>query len=127
MSRCFLVPEITLDRSSLQTLRQQIHTQIADAIRHGALPAGARLPSSRLLAKLLHVSRNTVLDAFERLLEDNLLQAKAGSGIQVSATASASVPNLSSLRRIAWQAHYPVRILRFDDPDGAMLYLNATR
>jgi DNA-binding GntR family transcriptional regulator len=127
MNFSFVVPEITLDRSKIQPLRQQIYSQMAEAIRQGALPDGARLPSSRLLAKLLHVSRNTVVDAYERLLEDDLIKTRAGSGIQVKHTTPCTVPNFSSLRRTARAAHYPVRTTLFEDPDGTTLYLNATR
>jgi DNA-binding GntR family transcriptional regulator len=109
------------------SLRRQIYTQMAAAIRRGALPNGARLPSSRLLAKLLHVSRNTVVDAYERLLEDGLIKTRAGSGIQVDHAGAGMVPNFSNLRRTARAAHYPVRPIRVDDPDGTGLYLNATR
>jgi GntR family transcriptional regulator/MocR family aminotransferase len=65
MKRCFVVPEITLDRSKSEPLRHQIYSQLAGDIRRGVLPDGVRLPSSRLLARLLHVSRNTVVEAYE--------------------------------------------------------------
>jgi DNA-binding GntR family transcriptional regulator len=127
MNLFFGMPEITLDRSKLHSLRQQIYSQMAAAIRQGALPDGARLPSSRLLAKLLHVSRNTVVDAYERLLEDGLIKTRAGSGIQVDHTGPGIVPNFSNLRRTARAAHYPVRTIQFKDLDGTMLYLNSNR
>jgi DNA-binding GntR family transcriptional regulator len=127
MNSSFAVPEITLDRSKLHSLRQQIHLQMAAAIRQGALPNGTRLPSSRLLAKLLSVSRNTVVDAYERLLEDGLIKTRAGSGVQVDHAATAIVPNFSNLRKTARAAHYPVRTTQFEDPDGTTLYLNAPR
>jgi GntR family transcriptional regulator/MocR family aminotransferase len=73
MKRYFFVPAITLDRSALASLREQIHSQVAAAIRRGTVADGSRLPSSRLLAKLLHVSRNTVMDAYENLLEHGLI------------------------------------------------------
>jgi DNA-binding GntR family transcriptional regulator len=126
MNLSFAVPQIAVDRSKLPSLRQQISSQIAAAIRQGALPEGARLPSSRLLAKLLHVSRNTVVDAYETLLEDGLIKTRAGSGIQVDHAGPGTVPNFSNLRRTARAAHYPVRTIHFEDPEGTTLYLNAT-
>jgi DNA-binding GntR family transcriptional regulator len=125
MKHSFAIPEIQLDRSRLESLREQIYLQIAEAIRRGALPEGTRLPSSRLLAKMLRVSRNTVVDAYEKLLESGLIKTRAGSGIEVNQTAANSVPNFSNLRRTAQAAHYPVRIIHFEDPDGTPLYLNA--
>jgi DNA-binding GntR family transcriptional regulator len=120
-------PEITLDRSThAPTLRQQIERQLAFAIRNGNLPHDCRLPSSRLMAKLLNVSRGTVLDAYETLLTTGLLVSTAGSGISV-AHASPSVPNFSNLKRTAIAAHYPTRVCHFDDWDGTSLYLNVVR
>jgi DNA-binding GntR family transcriptional regulator len=75
------------------------------------------------MAKLLKVSRGTVADAYEALLESGLLMAKMGSGIRVAAS-SARVPNFSNLRRTAIAAHFPARICRFEDPEGTPLYLN---
>lgn len=127
MSRSFVVPDIPLDRSKFQSLREQIYLALAEAIRRGTLPDGARLPSSRLMAKLLHVSRNTVVDAYDMLVEQGLLKARAGSGIEVSHTAPNAIPNFSNLRRTARAAHYPVRTIQFEDPDGTTLLLNVTR
>ena len=127
MNFFFAMPEITLDQSKVHSLRQQIYSQMAAAIRQGALPDGARLPSSRLLAKLLHVSRNTVVDAYERLLEDGLIKTRAGSGIQIEHSGPGIVPNCFNLRRTARAAHYPVRTIQFEDLDGTMPYLNSDR
>jgi GntR family transcriptional regulator/MocR family aminotransferase len=127
MKRCFFLPEITLDRSASSSLRQQIHSQVAAAIRGGTVADGAYLPSSRLLAKLLHVSRNTVVDSYEDLLEDGLIRIRPGSGVQVSRVDKNVLPIFSNLRRTAEAAHYPVRTVQFGDPDGTALYLNATR
>ncbi|WP_161557305.1 GntR family transcriptional regulator [Acidisarcina polymorpha] len=111
MRRFLVVPEIALDRSATASLRQQIHTQIAAAVRRGTLPDGALLPSSRLLAKLLKVSRNTVVDAYEKLLEDGLITTRAGSGIKVNRACYGFVPNFWQLRRTAGGAHYPIRTI----------------
>ena len=48
------------------------------------LPAGARLLSTRALARTLGVSRNTVLNAYDALAADALLAARRGSGTRVS-------------------------------------------
>ena len=117
-------PEIILIRAwEASTLRQQIERQIRQAIYNGILAPGGRLPSSRLLAALLAVSRGTVVDAYEALLEAGLLLAEPGSGVRV-AHVSPRIPNFSSLRQIAAAADYPVRICSFEDPDGTPLYLN---
>lgn len=127
VKRCFVVPEIRLDRSKLQSLRQQIYSQMGADIRRGALPNGASLPSSRLLAKMLHVSRNTVVEAYEELLERGLIETRAGSGIRVCSDIQNTIPDFSTLRSTAREAHYPVRTIQFEDLDGTGLYLNVIR
>lgn len=120
-------PEILLTRAQeAATLRQQIERQISRAIHDGILAPGVRLPSSRLLANLLAVSRGTVVDAYEVLLEAGLILAKPGSGVRV-AQVSPRVPNFKNLRRTAAAAHYPTRVCNFEDPDGTPLYLNLLR
>ena len=127
MKKTTVWPAITLDRSpGAPTLRRQIATQLASAIRAGELPSGSRLPSSRLLATLLGVSRGTVLEAYETLLASGVLLASRGSGIHV-APRSPAVPNFSNLKRTLAQAHYPSCIYHFEDRDGTPLYLNAPR
>ena len=124
MKKTTTLPELRLDRSSgTSSLRKQIERQLASAIRSGTLSCDSRLPSSRLLAKMLNVSRGTVVDAYEALLEIGVLTAKAGSGIRVAAR-SPSVPNFSNLRRTVIAAHFPARIYHFEDWDGTPLYLN---
>jgi rubredoxin len=44
---------VELDRSSALPLAAQLADQLREAIRHGRIPAGARLPSSRALADQL--------------------------------------------------------------------------
>ena len=53
-----------LDRSGA-FLQLQIRQMIVTAIEDGRLPLGVRMPSSRDLASLLKVSRNTIVIAYE--------------------------------------------------------------
>src|SRR4051812_35734585 len=84
--RNLAIPCIVLDRQARHPLYDQISVQIAEAIRSGEIGKGARLPSTRLLARLLHVSRNTVLTAYEELAAMGLIFGEAGSGMRVNAT-----------------------------------------
>jgi DNA-binding transcriptional regulator YhcF (GntR family) len=119
-----VIPSIVLDRKARHSLYDQISLQIAAAIRNGQIEKGARLPSSRLLASVLHVSRNTVLTAYEELAAAGLICAKAGSGIRVSAGVLPAGLFNRGLRRLVRDAHFPARIVSFIDPDGNPLYLN---
>lgn len=68
--------------------RMPNHRRIYEAIRRAItsqiLPAGARLPSTRSLAEDLTVSRNTILAAFEQLLDEGYVASKTGSGTYVT-------------------------------------------
>ena len=68
--------------------RMPNHRRVYEAVRRAitsqVLPAGARLPSTRSLSEDLMVSRNTILAAFEQLLDEGYVVAKTGSGTYVA-------------------------------------------
>ncbi|MGI9286796.1 MAG: PLP-dependent aminotransferase family protein [Pseudomonadales bacterium] len=66
------------------SLQKQIRAQIVTAIRSGHIPVDKPLPSSRGLAKQLNVARNTVILAYEHLLEDGYLISRQRSGYFVN-------------------------------------------
>ncbi len=66
------------------SLQQQLREQIASAILNGNIPADSPLPSSRKLAKQLSIARNTVVLAYEHLLDDGYLVARERSGYYVN-------------------------------------------
>ena len=59
---------------------RRIYETIRRAITEQVLPSGARLPSTRELATDLNLSRNTILAAFDQLLDEGYVAAKTGSG-----------------------------------------------
>lgn len=65
-------------------LQGRLRLAVVQAILEGRLPAGAPLPSSRELARLLGISRNTVTAAYEQLVDEAFLQARPRSGIFVA-------------------------------------------
>ena len=65
-------------------LQLQIRQIIVAAIEDGRLPLGMRMPSSRDLASVLKVSRNTVVIAYEQLVDQNLLVSRQRSGYFVA-------------------------------------------
>ncbi|WP_162291238.1 PLP-dependent aminotransferase family protein [Vogesella sp. LIG4] len=71
-----------LDRSQRSKVTQLVHG-IGQAIRQGTLPAGYRLPSIRQLAAELGFSAFTISDAYDRLLQQGLLQSRPGAGYYV--------------------------------------------
>jgi len=116
------LPEIVLDRASTVPLHRQIYSQIKQAVRGGCFPNGARLPSTRVLAKLLRVSRNTVLAAYDDLAADDLLRPRRGSGMRVCHGAAPAM-NLSGIAQVIREAGYPAKVLAIEDSDGNPLYL----
>ncbi|GAA5084126.1 GntR family transcriptional regulator/MocR family aminotransferase [Thermocatellispora tengchongensis] len=58
--------------------------ELRAAIRSGRLPAGARLPATRELARDLGVSRGVVVEAYERLVAEGFLVSRVGAGTVVA-------------------------------------------
>src|SRR4051794_35957206 len=84
-----LGPELLLsiDRESGLGLRNQLEDQLRDAIRSGRLAADERLPSSRVLAGGLGLSRGLVQDCYEQLQAEGYLTSRAGSATRVASGA----------------------------------------
>jgi DNA-binding GntR family transcriptional regulator len=123
--RDLFLPSIALDRRSSTPLHQQIGRQLVHAIRRG-VPAGSRLPSSRVMARLLGVSRNTVMTAYDDLVAAGLISGRRGAGMLIGARyaeAPAEAVNMLDPLRVLRQAQYPARTLHVVDPDGTHLYL----
>jgi DNA-binding transcriptional regulator YhcF (GntR family) len=114
-------PPIVLDRASPLPLHRQIHDQIAQVIGGGAVDFEARLPSTRAMAKLLGVSRNTVLAAYDNLAAEDLARGERGSGMRVN-TGRRKASH--GLRQVIRAARYPARVLALSDPDGNPLVIN---
>jgi DNA-binding transcriptional regulator YhcF (GntR family) len=116
----FLMPRIALDRTMPVPLQRQLRDQLAAAIR--ASTAGSRLPSTRLLARVLSVSRNTVLAAYDDLAADGLIEGRRGAAMVVAAGRPLP-PNLFNARVVLREAGYPARAVDIDDVDGNPLSL----
>ncbi len=71
---------VDLDRRRPSALATQLYEGLRQAVLRGQIRRGERLPSSRLLADDLGVSRNTVTSAYEQLLAEGYIEAKVGSG-----------------------------------------------
>jgi GntR family transcriptional regulator/MocR family aminotransferase len=131
-----------LDPDATGSLQSQIRRMIAAAIAERHLLPGDPVPSSRDLSEILSVARNTVVLAYQQLVDEGLLvsrersgcfvspDAEAGWAASVSAPASAPAGRapdwsrrlpgeLSAQRNIAkpqhWQRHpYPFVCGQFD-------------
>ncbi|WP_431899682.1 PLP-dependent aminotransferase family protein [Nonomuraea sp. bgisy101] len=97
---------VSLTRDSAVPLSVQLGDWLRDAMRAGALTAGARLPSSRGLAAQLGVSRTVVTEAYQQLYAEGWLDGRHGSGTYV-ADLSEDAPRAAPLPAAA--APRPVR------------------
>ncbi|MDO4267752.1 MAG: PLP-dependent aminotransferase family protein [Eubacteriales bacterium] len=75
---------IPLDSQSKKSLYEQIYGHICREIREGSLTAGERLPSTRMLAEHLKVSRSTTQMAYDQLLAEGYIEARPYRGYFVS-------------------------------------------
>ncbi len=74
----------SVSRKTGTSLFQQLYEGLRQAILSSRLRVGAQLPATRLLAKELKVSRNTVMAVYDQLIAEGYLQGKAGAGTFVA-------------------------------------------
>ncbi|MTI19134.1 PLP-dependent aminotransferase family protein [Rhodobacteraceae bacterium RKSG542] len=74
-----IIYELQLDRESGVPLSSQIYRYVREGVAGGKLKAGALLPSSRQLASVLGISRNTVNTAYELLKAEALIDVRRGA------------------------------------------------
>jgi len=129
---------LSVSRDGRRTLGAQIEDQLRCAIRDGALRAGARIPSTRDLARQLDLSRRVVVDAYEQLAAEGYLVLRQGARPRVSDAAAAagvapsepsgppprprfdfrpSAPDVSSFPRTAWVRSVREAISAITDDD----------
>lgn len=83
-----LLTMIRIDPGSGRTIGSQLAAALRQAILDGHVRAGERLPATRILAAELGLARTTVVEAFESLVSEGLLETRTGSGTFVTATMS---------------------------------------
>ncbi len=77
-------PIITIDRKAPTALHRQVYEAYRVAIVNRHLRAGQRVPSTRVLALELGISRIPVLTAYAQLLAEGYFESHVGSGTVVS-------------------------------------------
>jgi len=136
---------LAVTRDGGRTLGAQIEDQLRRAIRDGMLKTGARVPSTRDLARQLGVSRRIAVDAYAQLAAEGYLVLRQGARPYVSDAAPAaaatedapapdppprfdfrpSMPDVSTFPRAAWLRSLREALgtmtddeLRYGDPRG---------
>jgi GntR family transcriptional regulator / MocR family aminotransferase len=77
-------PVVAVNKEAPKSLYRQVYDAYRGAIVDGNLCAGQRIPSTRMLASELGISRTPVLNAYEQLLAEGYFESRVGSGTVVS-------------------------------------------
>lgn len=77
-----------IDRSSKLPVYAQVEEHIRRRIQSGEWPAGSAIPPERELARVLGVSRLTVRQAIQNLVQEGLVSRRQGAGTFVAAPTS---------------------------------------
>jgi GntR family transcriptional regulator / MocR family aminotransferase len=75
-------------RPGARPLRVQLEEQLRESVRSGRLAPGVVLPSSRVFANELGVSRGVVVDAYAQLAAEGYLLSRQGASTRVSDAAA---------------------------------------
>lgn len=92
-----VTPPIRIDRSSPVPLYFQVAQRLEELIASGEMPAGTRLENEIALADQLGLSRPTMRQAIQHLVDKGLLVRKRGVGTQVVQSRVRRQVELSSL------------------------------
>ena len=83
---------VRLEEGGRLPLRVRLTMALRDAVRTGQVSPGSTLPSSRVLARDLGISRGVVLEAYAQLTAEGYLLSRPGAGTTVAATQPHSRP-----------------------------------
>ncbi|MFO1311055.1 MAG: PLP-dependent aminotransferase family protein [Burkholderiales bacterium] len=87
-----LLLSLRIDHGAGRPVSTQLYAGLRDLILAGGFAAGGRLPASRTLARELGVSRTTVIEAFDRLTSEGLVESRVGAGTYVTKVLEAVPP-----------------------------------
>ena len=74
---------LKIDHSAAEPIYMQICRQLKKQIISGELKTGERLKATRALCEEYHLSRNTVLSAYQQLESEGYVRSRIGSGFYV--------------------------------------------
>ena len=76
---------IIIDRDNPESGYKQVYRQLRETILAGQPAPGARLPSTRTLAREVGVARITIARAYEQLTAEGFIESRVGAGTYVAA------------------------------------------
>ena len=104
MEAARLVPMLGAWSAGRGVLHRKLTGALMDAVRHGGLAPGVRLPSERELATALAVSRTTVVAAYDALREAEWFESRHGSGTWVRRGSRPIALARAAAHTAAWSA-----------------------
>src|SRR5690349_18271447 len=87
-----LLLAVRIDPSSARPLSAQLYMELRDLILSAGFAPHDRLPATRTLATQLRLSRTTVIEAYDRLTAEGLIESRVGAGTFVSRALAAERP-----------------------------------
>jgi DNA-binding transcriptional regulator YhcF (GntR family) len=107
--------KIWIAKNSEVPVREQLIAQITLGIAAGDFAIGERLPSTREIARRCGIHANTVGASYQRLVEQNLLEFKQGSGFYVAESAGERIEGVRRLDELIEEVLATADALGFDD------------
>lgn len=77
---------LSLDATDKEALYKQLREQLLEAIKDGRLKTDDKLPSSRILAQTLGVSRSVIMQTYDQLIAEGTLLSLPKRGVYVAST-----------------------------------------
>src|SRR5258705_3342234 len=99
--------KVKLDDRASSPLYVQLAQKLADAIRDGRYQVDEALPSERVLAESLGLSRVTARKAIDQLVEQGLVVRRRGSGNYIAPKLEQALSRLTSFSEELHQRGYP--------------------
>src|SRR5713226_5577426 len=112
---------ITLDRSSGMPLYRQICQRLREGILSGELSEGTRLPTERALASELGVNGTTVMNAYNELASEGLIEGHVGRGTLVRRNQFSYIGDGFENETASWLLGLPAGEREILGPDALLL------
>ena len=100
-----ILPLIAVDRKTSRPLHKQVYDAYRAAMVDGRLRPGQRIPSTRVLASEIGISRFPVLNAYAQLLAEGYLESRVGAGTVVCS----SLPGQAALGKLGGALRAAIR------------------
>jgi GntR family transcriptional regulator len=107
--------KIWIAKNSEVPVREQLITQIALGIAAGDLAVGEKLPSTREIARRCGLHSNTVSSAYQKLVDQSLLEFRKGSGFYVAESASGQIEGTRKIERLIDELFDTARALGIEE------------